>query len=116
MANAGSPIDLSPNVPVGTSTTMILSVQGGLKNAAIELNPPDGIQPISITTFLPNGPGTPGQTSGGGTQAYVFDLVVDANAPLGDRDLRVINLDKQQPAGGVPWLPGMLAVVPKLGS
>jgi hypothetical protein len=112
MAMVGSPIDLAPDIKQGTQASMILVVQGGLENAKIEFSPPDGIK-VNITKFLPNGPGTPGQTSGGGTQAYVLDLAVAGDAPLGDRAIRVTNLDKQVPPDGLPWLPGMLNVIPK---
>ena len=108
---ANSPIDLSPSVPQGSSTLMALVVQGGLENASIEFSPPDGIEPVVIEQYINDNSGSPGQTSGGSTQVYLFTLKIDANAPLGDRNLRVVNLDKEAPIGGVPWIPGLLNIV-----
>jgi hypothetical protein len=110
MAQGGSPTDLSPDIKLGTTATMLLAVQGGLANATIEFQPPDGIT-ATVIEFLSNGVSTPGQTSGGGTQAYILQISVAADAPLGDRDMRVVNPGKAVPPGGEAWLPGILSIV-----
>lgn len=108
---AQSTLALAPDIKQGTTVKMVLLVQGGMEKATIEFDPPTGIAPIKIDQYLPDTSGTPGQTSGGGTQGYVFDLTVDATAPAGDRALRVTNINKTTPPGGVTPIPGFLQVV-----
>ena len=92
---AGSVDDSPAYVKRGTTTEMALVVQGGDKHASIELIPPDGIQPVTIKQFIGGNTNAPGQTSGGSTQTYIFDLVVSPDAPLGERQIHVKNLDKR---------------------
>ena len=112
MAEAGSPSDLSPDIEQGATATMLLAVQGGQANAEIKFQPSDGIT-AQVLKFLPNGVSTPGQTSGGGTQAYIFQITVAADAPVGDRDVQVVNPQNQASPGVEAWAPGLLSVVAK---
>lgn len=119
LAEAGSPIDLSPDVPQGSSIKMMIVVQGVspfLDSPSLSFYPPDGLS-VTDLKLLPLESSAPGQTSGGDTQTYSFTLHVAPNAPLGDRDVLVTrgsSIDKL-PVIGLPYipsLPGMLSVVP----
>lgn len=90
---------------------MALVVQGGLKNAKIEFSPPDGIAPIVIKKFIDGSANSPGQTAGGSTQVYIFDLTVAADAPAGPRGIHVTNLDKEQTPDQEIYEPGWLNIV-----
>ncbi len=92
--NANSVDDSPAYIKPGTTTEMALVVQGGTADASIAFSPPDGISPVNVKQFIGGNPNAPGQTSGGSTQVYIFDLTVDATAPLGARMIHVWNKDR----------------------
>jgi hypothetical protein len=109
VAYQANSVDDSPAyVKQATTTEMALVVQGGTEKAVIKFAPPDGIQPVTIKQFIGGNLNAPGQTAGGSTQVYIFDLVVAENAPLGERQITITNQDKkvlpEQKVGEPGWL------------
>ncbi len=100
-------VNLAPQAKQGTTLQdMVLVVQGGQANATIEFS--EGVS-ATVTQFIANiAGGPPGQTSSSGLQAYVVDVEIAADAPLGAVGVRVINPDGPT---GLPYYPGALEVV-----
>lgn len=89
-----SPSDLPSRLAPGRTVTMVLVVQGASSdtttaNARVQFDDP-GIT-ATVTTFFPNAGAIPGLTNAGGTQAYLLDVTVAADAPVGAFGIRALN-------------------------
>jgi hypothetical protein len=58
--------------------------------------------------FIDGGSST--QSFADASQTYIFDLTVAPDAPLGERQIQIRNLERQ-PQEGTPLFPGFLRIV-----
>lgn len=108
--------DLPSLLNPGSKNEFVLVVQGASKdttagNARVEFS--DSSITAKVSKFLPNASAIPGQTDGGGTQAYILTVSVAASASPGPVMIRVLNPDEgnNPSASDHPWEDG-LAIVP----
>ena len=89
-----SPSALPLRVAPGSTTTAVLIVQGADENTTTETARVEvdgaGVT-LKVTDFLKNASGIPGQTDSGGTQGYIVEVTVDADADAGPRSVRALN-------------------------
>ncbi|ODR88370.1 hypothetical protein [Sinorhizobium alkalisoli] len=111
-----SPTDLPALMKPGTEHSFVLVVQGADKNttpetARVEFSNP-GVT-AKVTQFLPDASAIPGQTDGGGTQAFIMDVAVASGTAPGPVMLRVLNpAEPANPSDAEhPWESG-LGIVP----
>lgn len=111
-----SPSDLPASLAPGSSGQFVLVVQGAtssttVANAQVQFSNP-GIS-VQVTQFFDGNSPIPGQTNGGGTQAYILTLTVAPNAAPGLVSVRALNPGEASntSAADHPWESG-LALVP----
>ncbi len=94
LALASSPTDLPLELPANSTTRCVLTVQGASSNTTKQnarVGFDTGNVKAAVVDYWPQGTPTPGQTSGGGTQAYVIDVTVAAGTPAGSVGVRALN-------------------------
>jgi hypothetical protein len=89
-----SPTDLPSRLKAGSALSMALVVQGASQgttkaNARVQFDNP-GVSAI-VTDYIPNAGAIPGLTNAGGTQAYLLDVKIAANATPGPLGVRALN-------------------------
>lgn len=111
-----SPTDLPSRLAAGTQVELALIVQGASNdtaaaNARIQFDNP-GVS-ARVTEYIPNASAIPGLTNSGGTQAFILQVTIAANAQPGPLAVRALN-----PAEGAnpgvsqhPYASGLALVV-----
>ncbi|ABL72703.1 hypothetical protein [Paracoccus denitrificans] len=110
-----SPSDLPALLRPGSKFRFVLIVQGADENttpatARVEFSDPNIT--VTVEQFLKNASAVPGQTNGGGTQGYVMDIAVGANAQPGPVSVRALN-PSEGPAPTPeqhPWEAGLAVI------
>ncbi|WP_322051979.1 hypothetical protein [Paraburkholderia bannensis] len=89
-----SPTDLPSRLAAGTQVELALIVQGAsddttTANARIQFDNP-GVS-ATVTEYIPNASAIPGLTNSGGTQAFILQVSIAANAQTGPLSVRALN-------------------------
>jgi len=112
----GSPSDLPAALPQGKTVPMALVVSGAdkhitLANAYVQFDH-SGVS-AKVTGFLPDAGSIPGQTSGGGTQAFLCEVTVTAGTAPGLIGVRALNPweDVNVSAEAHPYTQGLALIV-----